>query len=92
MSHTTNHESTLCQGVEGPGKSVRSLQCSFASNAKFHSLDLAAACRYADAGAYAGKFRALQQRALSAVRSRVSSVLRHASEQVTPRLYTTFCQ
>jgi hypothetical protein len=39
-------------------------------------------CRYADAGAYAGKFRALQQRALAAVRTRVSAVLRHASEQV----------
>lgn len=46
------------------------------------------ACRYADAGAYAGKFRALQQRALSAVRSRVSAVLRHASEQVRPGLDT----
>lgn len=40
------------------------------------------ACRYADSGAYAGKFRALQQRALAAVRTRVSAVLRHASEQV----------
>lgn len=43
---------------------------------------VAAHPQYADSAAYAGKFRALQQRALSAVRARVSSVLRHAFEQV----------
>lgn len=44
--------------------------------------------RYADAGAYAGKFRALQQRALAAVRMRVSAVLRHASEQASVPCFT----
>ena len=37
--------------------------------------------QYADSAAYAGRFRALQARALSSLRSRVQSVLRHAAEQ-----------
>lgn len=46
------------------------------------TLDLPGDCRYADSATYGGKFRALQQRALSAVRARVYAVLRHACEQV----------
>ncbi|KAK9845860.1 hypothetical protein WJX81_004499 [Elliptochloris bilobata] len=38
--------------------------------------------QYADSTAYAGRFRALQARALASLRSRVQIVLRHAAEQV----------
>ena len=38
--------------------------------------------QYADAAPYVGKFRALQQRAMGSMRSRVQSVLRMAIEQV----------
>jgi len=37
--------------------------------------------QYADSAAYAGRFRALQARALASLRSRVQAVLRHAAEQ-----------
>ena len=39
--------------------------------------------QYADAAPYVGKFRALQQRAMGSMRSRVQSVLRKAIEQVS---------
>ncbi len=38
--------------------------------------------QYADSGAYAGRFRQLQARALATVRSKVQQVLRYAAEQV----------
>lgn len=37
--------------------------------------------QYADSAAYAGRYRALQARALASLRSRVQTVLRHAAEQ-----------
>ena len=42
--------------------------------------------QYADAAAYAGRFRQLQARALATVRSKVQQVLRYAAEQVIRRL------
>ena len=38
--------------------------------------------QYADAAPYVGKFRALQQRAMGSIRTRVQSVLKQAVEQV----------
>jgi hypothetical protein len=43
---------------------------------------VAANPQYADAGAYSSKFRQLQARALSAVRSKVQQVFKHAVQQV----------
>ena len=42
--------------------------------------------QYADASAYAGKFRQLQARAMAAMRSQVQQVLRTACAQVRPFL------
>jgi len=40
--------------------------------------------QFADSASYAGRFRQLQSRAMSTIRTKVNQILRHAADQVPP--------